>query len=173
MVDFSAKPRGLTFSMPKICILYYTIAAPRVMPLILLCWPTVSEVNVGGMAIEAESSHQYYITYCCHVTDGSRGAVGQNDTWYGSAYEAKLCHWVPPYKKMAFTDIQSMLAESLQRPKNGYEHSEAVGDAFQLQCHHSSCETLSSLLVQSFCFCFFVVDVFSYKCGMQALVYHC
>jgi len=33
------------------------------------------KVIVGGMAVEAEPSHQYSITFCCHVTDGSKGAV--------------------------------------------------------------------------------------------------
>ena len=30
--------------------------APKVMLLILLCWLTISEVDVGGMTVEAESS---------------------------------------------------------------------------------------------------------------------
>ena len=45
------------------------------MPPILLCWPMMSEADVGGMAVEVEPSYQYSITVCCHVTDGSRGAV--------------------------------------------------------------------------------------------------
>jgi len=53
-------------------------ASPKVTPPILLCWPTISQVNVGGMAVEVEHSHQHSITCCCHVTDGSRKAVGQN-----------------------------------------------------------------------------------------------
>jgi len=36
---------------------------------------TTSEVDVGGMAVEVELSHQYPITCCCRVADGSRGAV--------------------------------------------------------------------------------------------------
>ena len=47
-------------------------AALKVMPPILLYWPTVLEVDVGGMAVEAEP------TFCCHATDGSSGAVQQN-----------------------------------------------------------------------------------------------
>jgi len=35
----------------------------------------MSEVDIGGMAVEVELSHQYSITSCCCVTDGSRGAV--------------------------------------------------------------------------------------------------
>ena len=49
------------------------------MPSILLCWPTTSEADGGGMAVEAEHSHHYSMTFCCCVTDGSRGATRQND----------------------------------------------------------------------------------------------
>ena len=45
------------------------------MPPVLLCWPTMSEANVGGMAVGAEPLHQYFIAFCCCVTDDSRGAV--------------------------------------------------------------------------------------------------
>ena len=47
--------------------------APKVMPPILLCWPTTSEANVGGIAVEAEPSHQYSVTFCGCETGGSRG----------------------------------------------------------------------------------------------------
>jgi len=33
------------------------MAAPKVMPPILLHWPTVSEGNVGGMAVAVEFFH--------------------------------------------------------------------------------------------------------------------
>ena len=51
-----------------------TGTAPKVMPPILFGWFMTSEANVGGMAVEVEPSHQYPITCCCRVTDGSRGA---------------------------------------------------------------------------------------------------
>ena len=50
-------------------------AAPKVMPPVLLCWPMTSEAGAGGMAVEVEPSCQYSITFCCRVTDGSRGAI--------------------------------------------------------------------------------------------------
>ena len=50
-------------------------AVPKVMSPILLCWPTTSQADVGGMAGEVEPSHQYPVTFCCRVTDGSRRAV--------------------------------------------------------------------------------------------------
>ena len=56
----------------------YTGIVLKVMPLILLYWPMTSEMDVGSMAVEAEPLHQFSATFCCHVTDGSRGAVGQN-----------------------------------------------------------------------------------------------
>lgn len=46
---------------------------------ILTCLPTTLEVDVAGMAVDVELSHQYHITFHCHVTDGSKGAVWQND----------------------------------------------------------------------------------------------
>jgi len=55
--------------------------------------PTVSEVDAGGIAVEVEPFHQYFVTFCCCVTDGSRGAVWHNGIWHGSADEAKVCHW--------------------------------------------------------------------------------
>ena len=49
-----------------------TRAALTVMSPMLLSWPTMSEADVGGMAVEVEPSHQYPITFCCCVADGSR-----------------------------------------------------------------------------------------------------
>ena len=39
-------------------------AALKVMPPVLLCWPTMSDVDVGGMAAEVEPSHQYAVIFC-------------------------------------------------------------------------------------------------------------
>ena len=50
---------------------YCARAALRIMPPILLHWPTTSEVNVDGTAVEIEPSHQYSIAFCYFVTDGS------------------------------------------------------------------------------------------------------
>jgi len=49
------------------------------MPPTLLNCPATSEADVGGMAVEVEPSHQYPVTFCCCVIDGSRGAVCQKD----------------------------------------------------------------------------------------------
>ena len=56
-------------------IIYFMRATLKVMPPVLSCWPTTSEAAGGGMAGELEPSRQYPIMFCCHVTDGSRGAV--------------------------------------------------------------------------------------------------
>jgi hypothetical protein len=50
-------------------------AAPKLMPPILLCWPTTSEANVIGMAVEIEPSRQYCVKFCCRATDDSRVAA--------------------------------------------------------------------------------------------------
>jgi len=44
------------------------------MPPVLLWWPKTSEAD-DGMAVVVEPSLHYCITFCCCVTDGSRGAV--------------------------------------------------------------------------------------------------
>ena len=50
-------------------------AALKVMPPILLRWPTTLEADVGGMAIEDESFHQHPIRFYCCVTDDNREAI--------------------------------------------------------------------------------------------------
>ena len=118
-------------------------AASKAVPPILW-WFMTSEVVVGGMAIEVEPSHKYSVTCCCHVTDGSRGAVWQNGIWRGSADEAKVCHWLPPREKNGAHWHSLMLVEHWWRPKrSGFEHSEG-----RLVCF-SSGESVSLLLVQT------------------------
>jgi len=48
-------------------------AALKITPSVLLCWPTKPEAYVGGMGVEIEPIHQYPVTFCCCVKDGSRG----------------------------------------------------------------------------------------------------
>ena len=78
----------------------------------------MSEVDVDGMAVEVEPSHQYPITFCCQVTDTSRGAVWHNDVWHGGVYEAKIFHWIPPsistHLPLAFIDVSWKLMETKQ-----------------------------------------------------------
>ena len=100
------------------------------MPSVLLCLPMTSEEDVDGMAVEAEPSHPYPITFCCLVTDGRKMAVWQNGVWRGSMYKAKLCPWIFLCGKGTYSHTL-MLAECLLRPNSGCEHSEAVGGAFR------------------------------------------
>ena len=53
----------------------YMRVALKLVPPFLLGWSTTTDTNGGGMTVEVEPSHQYLITFCCHVTDGSRGAA--------------------------------------------------------------------------------------------------
>ena len=50
-------------------------AALKVMPPVLFCWPRMSEVLDGGMAVEAEPSRQRSVEFCCCATVGSGGTV--------------------------------------------------------------------------------------------------
>ena len=59
----------------------------------------MSEADVGGMAGEAEPFCQYSFMPCCHVANG-RGTAWQKGIWQGSAYEAKVCHWIHPCRKV-------------------------------------------------------------------------
>ena len=74
---------------------------------------------VDGTAVEAEPFHKFSITFFCHVTDGSRGAVWQNGVWHGSAdMEAKGWNWIPQWGKklypLTFIDAWWMFVEAKQ-----------------------------------------------------------
>jgi len=88
-----------------ISFMEYTRAAQKVMPPILWCLPTMSEVDTDGMTVKVEPSHQYSRTFFCCGTDVNRGVVWQNSIWHGSEDEAKVCNWIPPCGNMAPTDI--------------------------------------------------------------------
>ena len=105
--------------------------APKAMPYILWCWPTTSKADVGGMAEEVELSYQYSFIFCCCVTDGSGGTIWHNGVWHGSADEAKVCNWIPPYRWTGTHWHSSKLAECLWRPNSGYDHGESEDGVFQ------------------------------------------
>jgi len=109
----------------------YTRAALKVMPPILLYWPTMSEASVGGGTVGVEPFHQHSITFCCCAADGSRGAVWQNGVWHGSDYETKVCQWIPLSGKNCTHWYSLKLAGCLWRQKSGCEYSEVVCGAFQ------------------------------------------
>ena len=84
---------------------YSLLAAPKVMLPVLLCWFTMPEADFGGMAVEAEPSQQYSITCCCHVIDGSRGAVWHSGVWHGVQMKQRCATEFFHVEKMAPTDI--------------------------------------------------------------------
>jgi len=137
-------------------------AALKVMLCMLLCWPKTSEADICGMAAVNEPSYQYSIKFCCCVTDGSRVAVWQNGVWHGSAYEAKVWNWIPPWGKK-YTHWHSLMpAEYLCWPDSGCEHREVVGGVFQQWCWWKLQWVTSA---------FYKIADFS-ECSMQALVHH-
>jgi hypothetical protein len=77
------------------------------------------------------SSMPIVCKFCCRATDSSREAVWQNGIWHESAYKAEVCHWIPSCGKNCICWHSSTLAERLWRPSSGWEHSEAMGGAFQ------------------------------------------
>jgi len=87
--------------MVTIKLHYFLKASPQDMLPILWCQLMMSEVDVDGMEVEVEFSHQCSITlnFFCHTTDISRGAVWQNGAWHGSVCEAKVCHWIATCRK--------------------------------------------------------------------------
>lgn len=107
------------------------MVAPKLMPLILLCWLMMLVMDVSSMVVEAEHSRLYSITCCCCVTAGSRGTVWQNGRWHGSVDETKACHWIPTCRKNGTHWHSSTLDEHFGRPKCECEYSEAVGSVFQ------------------------------------------
>lgn len=44
-------------------ILCTTKATPKTMPFMIVCWPTISEGDIGGTSVEVEPSHQYSVIY--------------------------------------------------------------------------------------------------------------
>ena len=132
-----------------------TSSAAKIMPSILLSCPTTSEVDVGDMAVEFEPSHQYPITFCCHVTDSSGRAVQYNGLWYGSKYGVKVYLWIPPCENNGNYWYVLILAERWWIPNSGCENTEGVGGAFQ-QWQQWITSTGSDF----------------YQCSMQALVHH-
>lgn len=57
-------------------------AAPKVMLIGLLRWLVMSHAAAGGIAVQAEPSHQYSFTSGCCATRGSRGVVWHTGIWH-------------------------------------------------------------------------------------------
>ena len=63
-----------------LCSFYYMRAALKAMPPVLWCWPTVSETEIDGVAVQAEASLQYPVMCCCRMALWQQigGLVGQH-----------------------------------------------------------------------------------------------
>ena len=131
------------------------MAARKVMPPILLHCLKIVEKDVGCMAVEPERSHQYSITFCCHVTQRSRGAVWNNGI--GMEMHTKACNWISPCGKNGTHWHSFTLVELLWRPNRRYELSETIGGALQQWWPHQWVTSTAADLS---------------KCGMQTFV-HC
>ena len=86
-------------------VFIYTSAALKVMFYYVGLW--CSEVDVSSMAVEVTEYWLDGSTFCCCVTDGSRGTVWQNGIWHRRMDEAEVWNWIPQCggEKMTPTDI--------------------------------------------------------------------
>ena len=119
-----------------------------------------SDADGGGMAVEVETSHQYFITWFCHVTYGSRGA--QSDKMASDVevqMKQRCVTEIPPCGKNGTHLHSSTLPQHLWISNSGREHSEVVGGTFQ---HWQQQQQQVPSIGTDF-----------YECVMQALVLHC
>jgi len=94
-----------------------TRTAPKVIPPILLWWPTISEVDNVGMAVEVEPSHQYSVTFRCHETWQQRGSLTKWClTWkrIGNKWVSLNSSMHKKWHPLTFTDACWMLIETNQ-----------------------------------------------------------
>ena len=85
----------------------------------------------SGLVVETELLHQYFITFCCYVTNGSRWTVWHSDIWHGRVCETKVWNWIPSWRKNCTQWHSLMLLEHLWNSNSECEHSAAVGGVFQ------------------------------------------
>lgn len=81
----------------------------------LLCWPTIAEVDIGGLAVEI--SHQHSITSCCHTTYGSRGEESLSEQ---PSYILKLSAYHHLYNIM-YKRMRKGQRKLISRIKNSHE----------------------------------------------------
>ena len=130
--------------------------ALKTMPPILLSWSVMSEADVAGMAVEVEPSHQYSVTFCCCVTDCSRGAIWPNGVWRGSACEAEMWNWIPPCRRNGTHWHLLMFAEHLWRPNSGCEHTEVLVVHFSIGNNNSGSPLMMQVSTSAACGLLFV-----------------
>jgi len=102
-------------------------AALKVMPPVLWCWPTASEADAGGMAVEVEPSHKHHYILLLYDSWQQRGSPTKwHLTWkhiWSKGVELPSSTWKKLHT-LTFTDTCWMFMD-------GYWHNEAVGAAFQ------------------------------------------
>jgi len=135
-------------------------AALKVMPPILLCLPTTTEADVGGMAVEVKPSHQYINIPLHIVAKWQVAAEGhwKNGVWHGSVYEAKVWNWIIPCRKTATHWLSSVLAECLWIPNSRCEHREMVYSTFQQRNSNSESPPLVQIFMSMACVVLFIAD---------------
>lgn len=95
----------------------HTKFAPKVMCLILLFWPTMSEVDVDDMAAKAEPSRQEPILFFALLQ-----RVWQNWVWHESVYKGEIWHRISLCGKSPSRWCSLTLAGCLRRSNSGCEH---------------------------------------------------
>lgn len=131
-----------------------TWSALKVMPPILLCWPTTPEVNVGGMVAEAEPPQSCPVIFWCRGTDSSTGTAWHSGVWYGNVHGAKGRHWISPWRKKGphwhslntygykFTDVSTVMQWVVQQQ----HERQAMFWAAVHSCHTTDEEQLNQLI---------------------------
>jgi len=77
----------------------------KIMHLILLCCPMMSEVVVGGITAEVEPSHQYSIIFCCRVKIATEGHSDKMSSDMEMHMKPRCVIEFVHMEKMAATDI--------------------------------------------------------------------
>ena len=131
-------------------------AAPKLMPPILLCWPTTPEVDVGSMVVDAKPSHQYSI--CCDARNSSRDQIVDESTvgseWCVSAVmtvTGKSSHVLDSHAQLSHHKMKSVsVSSSAQIGRlQDYNQGTVYRSEHQLQCtRNNSCNAAIS---QSLC----------------------
>ena len=127
------------------------------MPPILLYCSSMSEADVGCIAVEVEPFYQYSITFCAMQQMAAVGQSAKMASDMKVCNEAKGYSWIPSCRENGTHRHSSKLIECLWNPNSGLEQREAVGGVYQ-QWHQQQWITSA--------------DADCYKCRMQALVHY-
>jgi len=95
------------FTSRGLNIYIYPRDAPKVMPPVLLYWPTASETDVNDMTVKVDPSHQYFFSFCCQWQQ--RDSLTEwHLTW---KCVLSIDVELNPSEKMASTDIHQCLLD--------------------------------------------------------------